>query len=152
MDRHTFEKIAFPYNKAKTEIQVNEDERKQKHDAWKPESELEINDHLYIRHRGLKGINKIQSKWKTKYIYHCWKTVCLCIVLNVKKVIPAQWKKINLNRMVLKQVLKCMVVIMLVHWVWWASPILFKRFYICVIICDVILIWGQINKFQWRMW
>ena len=69
MDRDTFEKIAFPYNKAQTEIQVNEDERKQKYDAWKPESELEINDHLYIRNRGLKGINKIQSKWKPKYIY-----------------------------------------------------------------------------------
>ena len=75
IDQDTFEKLAFPYNKAKTEIQVNEDERKQKHDAWKLESELEINDQLYIRHRGLKCYNKIQGKWKPKYIYHCWKTV-----------------------------------------------------------------------------
>ena len=51
MDQDTFEKLAFSYNKAKTEIQVDEDERKQKHDSWKPESKLEINDRLYKRHR-----------------------------------------------------------------------------------------------------
>ena len=60
---HT-DKLAFAYHKAKSEIQLNEEDRKQRHDAGKLGSELQIGDRVYLRNRGLKGRDKIQDKWK----------------------------------------------------------------------------------------
>lgn len=98
------EKLQFAYDRAKAEIQSNEDNRKRRHEAGKVDSELQIGDLVYLRNRGIKGRDKIQDKWRTEVYVIVGKpypSVYSVQLENSDSVIK------NVNRLELKPVLAC---------------------------------------------
>jgi hypothetical protein len=97
-------KLKFAYDRAKSEIQRDEDDRKQRHDERKTENELQIGDQAYIRNRGVKGRDKIQDKWKSE-VYTIVDKPCNS-VYSVKRANSDLTGVKNVNRLGLKPIFK----------------------------------------------
>jgi transposase InsO family protein len=98
------DKLKFAYDRAKSEIQRNEDDRKQRHDDRRTQNELQIGDQVYIRNRGVKGRDKIQDKWKSE-VYTIVDKPCNS-VYSVKRANSDLTGVKNVNRLELKPIFK----------------------------------------------